>query len=292
MREKEDLLLVESQLKKYLPENDSLQADLFNSMRYSLLSGGKRIRPILVLEFCRLCGGEVKSALPFACAIEMIHTYSLIHDDLPCMDNDDMRRGKASNHKVFGEAMALLAGDSLLSLAFETMLSDEAVKAVGPERAVAAAGVLSRAAGPRGMVGGQVIDLMSEGRTIELDVLKKMDECKTGALIEAAAVMGCILGGVDDLQLQGAKKYAAAIGLAFQIQDDILDVIGDTQTLGKKVGSDIENDKCTYVSLLGIEKAKQLVEQLTQSAVSALSVFDGNTEFLSGLAKHLSERKN
>lgn len=290
--QKEDILLIENQLEKYLADDGQLQADLLASMRYSLLSGGKRIRPILVLEFCRLCGGETRTALPFACAIEMVHTYSLIHDDLPCMDNDDMRRGRASNHKVFGEDMALLAGDALLTLAFETMLSSDAIAAAGAQRAAAAAGTLARAAGAHGMVGGQVIDLLSEGRTIPLETLKKMDDCKTGALIVAAVTMGCILGDADEQKLHAAQKYARAIGLAFQIQDDILDVEGDTQTLGKKVGSDTVNDKCTYVSLLGIDKAKSLVGELTCSALEALPIFGTGTEFLSDLAKSLAKREN
>jgi geranylgeranyl diphosphate synthase type II len=292
LRQKEDIQLVENQLKKYLADDGHLQSDLLDSMRYSLLSGGKRIRPILVLEFCRLCGGDTKTALPFACAIEMVHTYSLIHDDLPCMDNDDMRRGRASNHKVFGEDMALLAGDALLTLAFETMLSDDAIAAAGAQRAAAAAGTLARAAGAHCMVGGQVIDLLSEGRIIPIETLKEMDDCKTGALIVAAATIGCIIGDADDEKLHAAQKYARAIGLAFQIQDDILDIEGDTQTLGKKVGSDAANDKCTYVSLLGMDKAKKLVEELTQSALDALPVFGAGSEFLSHLAKSLASREN
>jgi len=292
LRQKEDALLVENQLKKYLSDDGHLQTNLLDSMRYSLLSGGKRIRPILVLEFCRLCGGDTKAALPFACAIEMVHTYSLIHDDLPCMDNDDMRRGRASNHKVFGEDMALLAGDALLTLAFETMLSDDAIAAAGAQHAAAAAGTLARAAGAHGMVGGQVIDLLSEGKTVPLETLQIMDDCKTGALIVAAASMGCMIGDADDLKLHAAQKYAKAIGLAFQIQDDILDIEGDTQTLGKKVGSDANNDKCTYVSLLGMEKAKLLVHELTHSALEALQVFGTGTEFLSHLAKSLATREN
>lgn len=291
LRQKEYLAMIEDRLKKYLPGEDLNQADLFNAMRYSLLAGGKRIRPILVLEFCRACGGDEKSALPFACAVEMIHTYSLIHDDLPCMDNDDMRRGRPSNHKVFGEDIALLAGDALLTMAFETMLSKEAVEAVGAQRAAQAAGILADAAGARGMVGGQVIDLMSEGRTISLETLKMMDECKTGALIVAAAKMGCVLGGADEKQLSAAESYAKAIGLAFQILDDILDVTGDTQTLGKPVGSDTENDKCTYVTLMGLDGAEKAAGELTEIAVSALDCFKHDGEFLIQLAQELAFRK-
>lgn len=291
LRQEEYLALIENQLKKYLPEEGLRQADLFNAMRYSLLAGGKRIRPILVLEFCRVCGGDEKTALPFACAIEMIHTYSLIHDDLPCMDNDDMRRGRPSNHKVFGEDIALLAGDALLTMAFEVMLRKETVESVGARRAAQAAGILAAAAGARGMVGGQVIDLMSEGRMISLDTLKTMDECKTGALIVAAAEMGCVLGGADEEQMKAAENYAKAIGLAFQIVDDILDVTSDTQTLGKPVGSDVGNDKCTYVSLMGLENAKKAAVELTQTAVSSLDCFGQSAGYLIQLAQELASRK-
>ena len=290
-REKNLIEMVNAKLAEYLPEEDILQADVITAMRYSLLGGGKRIRPVLVLEFCRICGGDEQIALPFACAVEMIHTYSLIHDDLPCMDDDDMRRGRPSNHKVFGEDTALLAGDALLTMAFETMLSDESVRLAGAQRAAKAAGCLARAAGAHGMVGGQVIDLMSEGRSISLETLKKMDEGKTGALILASAQMGCVLAGADDKQIQAAESYARAIGLAFQIVDDILDVTGDAQTLGKPIGSDSGNNKCTYVSLMGLENAEKTVEELTAAAVEALSGFDGEAGYLIPLAKKLAARK-
>ena len=290
-REKNLLEMVNAKLAEYLPEEDILQADVITAMRYSLLGGGKRIRPVLVLEFCRICGGDEQIALPFACAVEMIHTYSLIHDDLPCMDDDDMRRGRPSNHKVFGEDTALLAGDALLTMAFETMLSDESVRLAGAQRAAKAAGCLARAAGAHGMVGGQVIDLMSEGRSISLETLKKMDEGKTGALILASAQMGCVLAGADDKQIQAAESYARAIGLAFQIVDDILDVTGDAQTLGKPIGSDSGNNKCTYVSLMGLENAEKTVEELTAAAVEALSGLGGEAGYLISLAKKLAARK-
>lgn len=283
---------VEDALERYVPEVSLLQADLFRAMRYSLFAGGKRIRPALVLEFCGLCGGDQEAALPFACAIEMIHTYSLIHDDLPCMDNDGMRRGKPSNHVIFGEAQALLAGDSLLTMAFEAMLSPESVKAAGAPRASAAAGVLARAAGAYGMAGGQAIDLMSEGQRIPMETLQKMDECKTGALIRAAVKMGCILAGAKEQYLHAADEYAAAVGFAFQIVDDILDVEGSTETLGKPIGSDTENEKSTYVSLLGLENAKRAVESLTKTAEDALNAFEGDTSYLKDLARKLAERNH
>ena len=283
---------VERMLERLLPsERDELFAGVIDAMRYSLLGGGKRIRPLLLLEFCRLCGGDPEKALPWACALEMIHSYSLIHDDLPCMDDDDMRRGRASCHKVYGEATALLAGDALLTMAFETSCSPEYAAAVGEDRALRASWELARAAGAYGMVGGQQIDLSSEGRGISLDVLRKMDECKTGALIRAAARMGCILGGGREELLQAADRYARALGLAFQIVDDVLDVTGTPETLGKPVRSDLERDKATYVSLLGLAEAGQEAKRLTDEAVEALAPFGLPADTLRGLAIQLSSRE-
>ena len=283
--------LIEKRLEKYVPEEALLQAGLFKAMRYSLLAGGKRIRPSLLLEFCGVCGGDQEAALPFACAVEMIHTYSLIHDDLPCMDDDAMRRGRPSNHVVFGEAQALLAGDALLTMAFETMLSPECVAAAGAERAAAAAGILARAAGAYGMAGGQMIDLESEGKRVGAETLIRMDEGKTGALIVASAGMGCVLAGAGERELHAAEAYAKSIGLAFQITDDILDVEGEEASLGKPVGSDEQNEKSTYVSTLGLQKARGLVRELTAAAVSALGVFGDRGSYLKELAVKLSVRK-
>ncbi len=285
------LPMVEQKLEELLPKEHCRYERLIEAMRYSLLDGGKRVRPVLVLEFCRLCGGDVQAALPFACAIEMIHTYSLIHDDLPCMDNDDMRRGKPSNHKTFGEDTALLAGDGLLTLAFAVMLSPESIAAVGTERATEAAFQLASAAGIHGMVGGQEIDLRSEGTAVSLETLQEMDEKKTGALILAATRMGCALAGADERQRRAAEHYARAIGLAFQIVDDILDVEGDAETLGKATGSDAENQKATYVSLLGLEPAKERVEELTHAAVRALEPFGEEGISLADFAKDLALRR-
>lgn len=281
---------IEEALKGYLPQEKDLRKTLFASMEYSLMAGGKRLRPQLVLEFCHLCGGSEEQAMPFACAVEMIHSYSLIHDDLPCMDDDDRRRGKPTNHKVYGEAAALLAGDALLTLAFETMLSPESVQAVGAGRAAAAAGELARAAGARGMVGGQIIDLESEGKQVPLEVLEKMDEGKTGALILAACRMGCILAGASEDQKKAAEVYARSIGLAFQIEDDLLDVTGDAALLGKNTGMDSAREKSTYVSLLGVEKARETVERLTRTAVDALTVFGEKAQPLAELALALQNR--
>ena len=257
------------------------------AMRYSLLAEGKRVRPMLTLAFCELCGGQIERALLFACAIEMVHTYSLIHDDLPCMDDDDLRRGNPTNHKVYGESIALLAGDGLLTKAFEIALSAQDQTA-----AVQAAAILAQCAGDAGMVGGQCADLTSEGEQVDLDLLRAMDMGKTVALIDAACRMGCVAGKADGKLLKAAAKYAEGLGMAFQIRDDILDVRGSVERLGKNVGMDSIRDKRNYVSLLGIEKAQNLVDEYTASAVSALEAFDGDTTFLRELALLLAQREN
>ncbi len=273
---------INSALEGFLPKSDDIVS---RAMRYSVENGGKRIRPELVLSFCEACGGDSEKAMPLACAIEMIHTYSLIHDDLPCMDNDDFRRGKPSCHIAFGEEYALLAGDALLTLAFET-----AAKAPLPaERIVEAISVLSSAAGSAGMVGGQVMDLQNEGKKVDLDTIEKTDALKTGELIRAACVMGCIAAGCEDM-IPVAEEYARCIGVSFQIVDDILDVTSDAATLGKPIGSDSENEKNTYVSLLGIERSKQIVSELTAKAKQALESFDGNSDFLLDFADKMENR--
>ncbi len=265
--------------------NEEIVAD---AMRYSLSNGGKRIRPVLVLEFCRLCGGDVKKALPFAAAIEMIHTYSLIHDDLPCMDDDDMRRGKPSCHKKFGEEYALLAGDGLLTLAFETLTKAD----LSDAQKVSAVKALASHAGYQGMIGGQTVDLMSECKVVSLDRLRTMDNLKTGKLINCAAILGCIAANADEEKTERALKFTSAVGLAFQIVDDILDVTSTEEKLGKPIGSDSEKEKSTYVSLLGIEKSKEYAKELTGEAVNALSYFGDDAEFLKNLALKLLERDN
>lgn len=262
---------------------------MLEAMSYSLSNGGKRIRPMLVLEFCRLCGENPQKAIPFAVALEMIHTYSLIHDDLPCMDDDDMRRGKPSSHRVFGEANALLAGDGLLTLAFETALSAEGM--TDCQRAQAAL-VLAKAAGCAGMIAGQVMDLANEERQASLDEVAHTDRLKTGELIMAAASLGCIAANAAENETSAAREYCSDIGLAFQIVDDILDVTSSSEILGKPVGSDGENGKSTYVSLLGLEKSKALADELTDNAKAALSVFGDEKEFLYLLADKLADRKS
>ena len=263
---------------------------IFDSMRYSVENGGKRVRPLLTLLFCDACGGDVKKALPVAEAVEYIHTYSLIHDDLPCMDNDDFRRGKPSNHKVYGEAFALLAGDGLLTAAFERITDLHKAGLYSAEVAVNAIYTLSHLAGSRGMIGGQVIDLINEDNAdADIDSLMLMDNLKTGALIEAACVMGCIVAEADEAKKNAAAEFAKKIGLAFQIKDDILDVTGTLEKLGKMVGSDEQNGKSTYVTLLGVDKCQELVDKLTEEAMSALDAFDDN-EALKEYAEYLSKR--
>lgn len=287
-RFEEDQALIESSLKACFEDREAMSS-LYDAMEYSLLAGGKRIRPILTLEVCRMCGGDEKFALPFACAVEMIHTYSLIHDDLPCMDDDDLRRGKPTNHKVYGEATAVLAGDGLLTAAFETALEESA--GLPPERIVAAAGCLAHAAGARGMVGGQALDMAAEGRSVGRWDVEHLQKLKTGALLSAAAEMGSIVAGGGELEREAVRRYAQRLGLAFQIRDDMLDVEGDQATLGKPVGSDQANEKTTFVTLLGMDECRTMVKKLTEEAVAALAGFS-NPGFLSWLAEELAGREN
>ena len=259
---------------------------MLEAMSYSLKNGGKRVRPVLTMEFCRLCGGNVSEALPFALAVEKIQTYSLIHDDLPCMDDDAIRRGKPSNHMVYGYANALLVGDSLLTLAFE-ILAESSSSADKKAEAVC---VLSRAAGFTGMIAGQVMDLDNEDREVTLDIIRNTDNLKTGEMIRAAALLGCICAGACEKQREAAVTYSDRIGLAFQITDDILDVTGDTAVLGKPVGSDDENKKSTYVSILGLDRCRDISKQLTEEAVTALDAFGEEKDFLCELAEKLIDR--
>lgn len=260
---------------------------IYEAMQYSLVAGGKRIRPVLTLETCRMCGGDVQAALPFACAVEMVHTYSLIHDDLPCMDDDDLRRGKPTNHKVFGEANAVLAGDALLTAAFEMMTEHRG--ALPAQRVLEAVDCLSHAAGAAGMIGGQVLDMEGEERPLGLEELKLMQSLKTGALICAAAEMGCIIAGGNETQRQAVRQYAQCIGRAFQIRDDMLDVTSTDEVLGKPIGSDAENGKTTFVTQLGLERCGVLVDELTQQAIDALAGFE-SPEFHIWLANLLAGR--
>lgn len=283
--------LVEEQLKKFTASKPELQGEVVKAMEYSLLAGGKRLRPILVMEFARMCGEKKpEKYIAAACSVELIHTYSLIHDDLPCMDNDDYRRGKPSCHKAFGEDIALLAGDALNSMAFE-VISDAAMAGdIPPERAIMLVSVLSKAIGSDGMIGGQVIDLKTEGKDIDIETLNVLQTCKTGALIEAACVMGAVLAGSFEA-IPFAADYAKALGRAFQIVDDILDVTGTFDELGKPIGSDEEQHKNTYVTLLGLERSQSIAKQLTVEALGHLRYFEEH-EFLSQLTEELLTRRS
>lgn len=277
---------VESFLKDFYAQlHDLPQNKLFEAMEYSLLAGGKRLRPILAMEFCRLCGNDPQQAAPFAAAVEMIHTYSLIHDDLPSMDNDDFRRGRPTNHKVYGEAMAILAGDALLTDAF--MVASTAQLA-NPADMAFAIGTLAECAGSMGMVGGQVLDIGSEERELTEQEVIDIQTRKTGALINAACVLGAIAGGGTEEQIDAAAKFAAGLGMAFQIRDDMLDVIGTQEEMGKGVGTDAV--KNTFVRLYGLERCEELVQTYTKYAIDALSVFE-DTNFIITLAKSLTDRR-
>ena len=277
---------VEDYLKEHYDAlNDQPQKLLFDAMQYSLMAGGKRIRPILAFEFCRVCGRDWKNAAPFAAAIEMIHTYSLIHDDLPCMDNDDYRRGRLTNHKVYGEGMAVLAGDALLTDAFGIAAS---AQLPNPGDMATAIGVLSECAGSLGMVGGQVLDIMSEERELTEQEVLDIQNRKTGCLISAACALGVIAGGGSEKQYDAACQFAAGLGLAFQIRDDMLDVIGTQEELGKATG--VDTQKNTFVKLYGLERCEELVATYTNYAIDALNAFS-DTSFLKALAKSLTERR-
>ena len=278
--------IIENRIDELLPETDSPYNEVVKASRYSLKLGGKRIRPIIMMEFCRLFSGEYKNALDFAIALEMIHTYSLIHDDLPCMDNDDFRRGKPSCHKAFSEDMALLAGDALLTETFSVAANadvDDNVK-------VKAVLTLSQMAGFSGMLGGQVIDLSFVKNTPDLEALCDMYARKTGCLLRAAAIIGATVGGANEVEVNHADLFAQKVGLAFQIIDDILDVVADPELLGKPVGSDDKNQKTTFVSLLGLEGAKKEAKKLTDEALLILDGFNGNTENMKAITKYLLDR--
>ena len=279
--------LINQQLNEIYTENMALNKDLAKAMNYSLMAGGKRLRPILIMAAADALGVDCEKFLRLSTSIEFIHTYSLIHDDLPAMDNDDYRRGKLTNHKVFGEALAILAGDALLTMAFEIIATDKNVDA---ETKVKIITEMSKAAGAEGMVGGQVIDMQSENKKIDIQTLKQMHAAKTGALFCAAIRSGAILAGADEKQLANLTEYARQFGLAFQITDDILDVVGDEKTIGKPVGSDEKNHKSTYVTLGSLESAKALAQEAVDKAKASLVDFGENAEFLRALVDYLITR--
>lgn len=279
---------IDDRLLMLLSQKGKLYDSVIKAGSYSVKNGGKRLRPIILLEFYKICGGDDDCAYNFACALEMIHTYSLIHDDLPCMDNDDFRRGKPSCHKQFGEVLALLAGDGLLTEAFYVASKTLGIPA---QRVTKATEMLSLCAGFNGMVGGQVIDTAYENKSPDINTMLEMYKLKTGALIKAAACCGAILAGADDEKIKAAEKYAENMGIAFQIIDDILDTVGDPKLLGKPIGSDQKNDKNTALSILGIDKCREMAKELTAEAINALDSFEGDTAFMKELTEYLLVRE-
>ncbi|MGF1480456.1 MAG: geranylgeranyl diphosphate synthase CrtE [Cyanophyceae cyanobacterium] len=280
--------LVEQALAQSLPM--ASPPKIYEAMRYSLLAGGKRLRPILCLATCELVGGTVEMAMPTACALEMIHTMSLIHDDLPAMDNDDYRRGKLTNHKVFGDDIAILAGDGLLAYAFEYVATHSSVP---PERILQVVARLGRTVGAAGLVGGQVMDLESEGQSdISVETLTLIHTCKTGALLDSSVVSGAILAGAADAEIARLSKYAQSIGLAFQIVDDILDITSTQEELGKTVGKDLQAQKATYPSLWGLEESQAQAQQLVETAVAELESFGEPAAPLRAIARYIMTRKH
>ena len=280
--------LIDRKLDSYFGPAELPYDGLLASMKYSLMAGGKRIRPMLVLEFNRICGGDIEKALPVACAVEMLHTYSLIHDDLPCMDDDELRRGKPTNHILFGEWTAVLAGDALQAEAFATILRSE----LPAERRAVCAEMLADAVGSDGMCAGQYLDMLGEGSPKTEDELMEIDSRKTGALLIAACTMGVAAAGGTEAQIEAAAQYGAAIGAAFQIRDDMLDVLSTSEALGKPIGSDVRENKTTYMSLFGAEKCTEMISKLTKRAKEVIDREFSDTAFLSLLADSLAERLN
>jgi geranylgeranyl diphosphate synthase type II len=284
------LALIEEALDHFMPAATIRPDRLHESMRYSVLGGGKRIRPVMMLAACEAVGGAARHALPAACAVEMIHAYSLIHDDLPAMDNDDLRRGRPTNHKVYGEATAILAGDGLLTEAFVLLSRSDVLQTVSEADRLTIINLLATHAGTRGMVGGQMIDMEVEGNPIDLPILEYIHTHKTGALIKAAIDIGGIIGGALPEQRDALQRYAAAVGLAFQIADDILDVTAQTEALGKRSGSDQQRGKATYPALLGLTQARERARELNEVAINALQIFGQEAQPLRAIACYIIER--
>ena len=282
---KEKVEIIDGELNKYMLHEKNAQSDIYEAMSYSLMAGGKRLRPVIMLLTTEMCGGKVEEVLPFACALEMIHSYSLIHDDLPSMDNDDLRRGKPTNHIVYGEAMAILAGDALLNCAMETALSAD----VEADKMVKALKVLFKSSGTEGMIGGQVIDIKNS--ELSEDGLRNLHLLKTGAIIRSAGVVGGIVSGASEKEIDAIDNFCMNLGIAFQIQDDVLDVKGNEKDLGKPVGSDADNNKTTYVTLYGIEKSQEMVIEYTKKAKQSISeCFGEKAGNLIALADYLINR--
>ncbi len=290
---KEKIALVDAALDQYLPAEQERPQSLHKAMRYSIFAGGKRVRPVLLLAACEAVGGAIARAMPAACAMEMIHTYSLIHDDLPAMDDDDFRRGRPTNHKVFGEAIAILAGDGLLTEAFKLMANPAFAAGVDAGARMAVISEIATCAGSYGMVGGQVVDMESEGQPeMDLPTVQYIHTHKTGALIKASVVAGALLGSADEKQLAAIRRYGEAAGLAFQIADDILDIEGTTEEIGKDAGSDEARGKATYPAVMGLAAAKQEAAAMMDEALNALASFGAEAEPLREIARYIVERKN
>lgn len=283
--------VVDEALKGFLPFSQGPAADVFESMAYSLFAGGKRLRPVLCMAGAEAVGGRGRAVLPVACALELIHTYSLIHDDLPVMDNDDLRRGKPTNHRIFGEAVALLAGDGLLTEAFRLMADPDLTRHLAPVALLRVIRLVADAAGCNGMVGGQVADILMEGKQVEPSILEFIHTRKTGALITASVASGAILGGGREEEVTAITGYGRNMGLAFQVADDILDVEGDSEKLGKGVGGDARKRKITYPSVMGLESSKEIQRALVERAIEDLRIFDEKATPLRELAVYIIERK-
>jgi len=283
--------IIEASLKNYFPEPQGPAADVIKAMNYSLFAGGKRLRPILCMAGAEAVGGDEKDVIPVACALELIHTYSLIHDDLPVMDNDDMRRGKPTSHKVFGEAVAVLAGDGLLTEAFHLMTETVLTDRLDSLTLLNVMGMIATAAGYGGMVGGQVVDIQMEGKEVDADIVEFIHRRKTGALITASVRAGAFLGGGNEHQVNAITSYGKNIGLAFQISDDILDVEGDSRRMGKNVGGDARKKKITYPAVLGLGRSKEIQEKTIKEAIESLEPFDQKADPLRHIAQYIIERK-
>jgi geranylgeranyl diphosphate synthase type II len=283
--------IVDEALKGFFPQSEGPAADVIKAMHYSLFAGGKRLRPILCMAGATAVGGKEQDILPVACALELIHTYSLIHDDLPVMDNDEVRRGKPTNHRIFGEAIALLAGDALLTEAFQLMTRMDLSERVNPRSLLNVIGLIARAAGYQGMVGGQVVDIQSEGKEADPFLVQFIHSHKTGALIAASVSSGAILGGGEEPRVKAVTSYGQKIGSAFQIADDILDIEGDSQELGKGVGGDARQKKITYPSVFGLRRSKEIQRDMVEQAIESLKPFDHRADPLRHIAQYIVERR-
>jgi len=288
----EKVAKIDENLRTIIKEEENPQKIIYESMNYSLMSGGKRLRPVLLLGTYEIFQKNIEEVIPFACSMEMIHTYSLIHDDLPAMDNDDYRRGRLSNHKKYGEATGILAGDGLLNKAFEIGLEAALKGKLDINRSIRALCTIAKSSGVDGMIGGQIVDMYGHDKVSSIEDLKYMYSLKTGAIIKSSVVAGAILGGANDVEIAALEVYAEKLGIAFQIEDDILDVISTQEVLGKAIGSDAANDKITYLSFVNIDEAKEHVKMLTCQAIESLNIFGDKATYMIELAKYLTNRNH